>query len=154
VAAGGTQEGAIFGTRFAKTQHADGARRSRRSARHFIDLECDLLDRNREPPDQPRKLVQMLGIVIPDGLREPNEAFVIAHRGYVARNERRHRFPQIGQDTWHRITSMKSGTMERRRGMSLFSARFEARGAAGSPDKAPYLDLCSAGSAQKPLRRK
>jgi hypothetical protein len=120
VAAEGTQEGAIFGTRFAKTQHANGASRSRRSARNFIDLECDLLDRNREPPDQPRNLVQMLGIVIPDGLCEPNEAFVIAHRGYVVRNHRWHRFPQIGQDISHRITSMKSGTMERHRAMSLF----------------------------------
>ena len=87
MAAGGAQEGAIFGTTFAKTQHADDASRSRRSARNFIDLESDLLDRNREPPDQPRNLVQMLGIVIPDGLREPNEAFVIAQRGYVARND-------------------------------------------------------------------
>jgi hypothetical protein len=63
----------------------------------------------------------MLGILIPDGLREPNDAFVIAHRGYVVWDHRRHRPYASGLDVWHRITSSKSGTIKRRRRMSRFS---------------------------------
>ena len=68
--------------------------------------ECDLFDRDREPPDQSCNLVQTFGIVILDGLREPNEAFFIAHRGEVVWDDGRHRSHQIGLDVWHRITSM------------------------------------------------
>jgi len=51
------------------------------SARDIFDLEWDLFDRNREPPDQPGNLVQLLGILFLKGLRKPDQAFVIAHRG-------------------------------------------------------------------------
>ncbi len=76
---------------------------------------CDLFDRNREPPDQHSNLVQTLEIVVPNGLRKPNEAFLIAHRGNVAWNERRHRSHQIGLDVWHRITSWEPGVFQHHR---------------------------------------
>jgi hypothetical protein len=65
----------------------------------------DLFDCHREPADQPCDFVQLLLIANLDGSRKPNEAFVIAHRGYVAWNDRRHRPDAIGLDIWHRITS-------------------------------------------------
>jgi hypothetical protein len=74
--------------------------------RRFCGLGCDLFDRNREPSDQPRNLVQPLGILRLNGSRKPIEAFVIAHRGYVVWYDRRHRPHQNGQEIWHRITSM------------------------------------------------
>ena len=49
-------------------------------ARDSLAMECDLFDGNSEPTDQPRDLVQIFGIVILDRLRQPNEAFVVAHR--------------------------------------------------------------------------
>jgi len=67
--------------------------------------ESDLFDGNRKPSDQPCDLVQLLGILRLNGLRKPDEALVIAHRGYVAWNDRRHRPYQAGQQVWHRITS-------------------------------------------------
>jgi hypothetical protein len=102
------------------TAIAQGKPAIRRPPRAASGSRYDLFDRNREPPDQPRNLVQMLGILIPDGLREPNDAFVIAHRGYVVWDHRRHRPYASGQDVWHRITSSKSGTIKRRRRMSRF----------------------------------
>jgi hypothetical protein len=45
----------------------------------------NLFDRDRKPADQPRNLVQILGIVMLKGLRQPGQAFVIAHGGGVAR---------------------------------------------------------------------
>jgi hypothetical protein len=72
----------------------------------LLAWECDLFDRDREPSDQPCNLVQTFGIVILDSLCEPNEAFLIAHRGDVVWDDGRHRSHQIGLDVWHRITSM------------------------------------------------
>src|SRR6266851_271579 len=43
-----------------------------------------LFDRHHEPPDQPRDFVQTVAVVIPHGLREANEALVVAHRRYFA----------------------------------------------------------------------
>ena len=37
---------------------------------------CDLFDRYREPPDELRELVQMIGIPVFDGLCEPEQAFI------------------------------------------------------------------------------
>ena len=37
-----------------------------------------LFNRHGEPGDQPRDLIQMLGIVFFNGLREPKQALVIA----------------------------------------------------------------------------
>jgi hypothetical protein len=70
-----------------------------------MGFEYDLFDCDREPADQPRHLVQLLGIPVLNGAGKPNKAFVIAHRGYVAGNDRRHRPYEIGLDVWHRITS-------------------------------------------------
>ena len=41
-----------------------------------------LFDRHRQPRDQARDLFQILGIVLPDGLCEPAQAFLIAYRGF------------------------------------------------------------------------
>ena len=45
----------------------------------------NLFYRHGQPPDQARQFVQMFGIMIPHGLRQPHQAFVITHRGNVAR---------------------------------------------------------------------
>jgi hypothetical protein len=75
------------------------------ASQYFRGLESDLFDCHREPADQPCDFVQLLLIANLDGSRKPNEAFVIAQRGYVAGNDRRHRPDAIGLDIWHRITS-------------------------------------------------
>jgi hypothetical protein len=71
---------AIFGTSFAKRQHGYRASHSLQFLPFAApyDLESDLFDRDSEPPDQPRNLLQMRGILIPDDVRKPSEAFVIA----------------------------------------------------------------------------
>ena len=50
-----------------------------------------LLDRHCEPRDQPRHLIQMFGIVLFNGSREPKQALVIADGGNVPWNDRRYR---------------------------------------------------------------
>jgi hypothetical protein len=77
-----------------------GVSQSRLSATcpQYFGLESDLFDRNREAPDQPCDFVQLLRIMNLDGSREPNEAFVVAHRGYVVRNDRWHRPDMVGMD--------------------------------------------------------
>ena len=57
--------------------------------------ESRLFDRHGEPGDQPRDLVQMLGIMNFNGLREPKQAFVVTQGGNVAWNDRRHRAVQV-----------------------------------------------------------
>jgi hypothetical protein len=86
----------------------------------LLSLEYDLFDRNGEPPDQPRNLFQPFGIVNFHGSCEPNQAFVIAHRGKVARDDRRHRAEQIGQDVGHSVTSGEA----RQRQASAVNASF------------------------------
>jgi hypothetical protein len=88
---------------------------------------CDLFDRHREPADQPRNLIQSLGIAILKGFCKPKQALVIAHGGDVAWNDRRHGPYEIGLDVWHRITSGESGAIEPRRGLRLFRALFVAQ---------------------------
>ena len=41
-------------------------------------VEGTLFDRDGEPADQPRHLVQVLGIMLFNGLREPTQTFVVA----------------------------------------------------------------------------
>src|ERR1700730_276454 len=99
-----------------------------------IGRECGLFDRHDEPPDQPRDFVQTVAVVIPDGLREPNEALIVAHLryldGYLARNNRRS--PSIGLCVWHRISSGNTpAQFEHRPRMRLFGARFPAWPACG-----------------------
>jgi hypothetical protein len=55
-------------------------------------------DGDGEPRDQPRNLVQMRGIMSLNGLRKPDQALVVAHRGYVARDDRGHRLFEISLD--------------------------------------------------------
>jgi hypothetical protein len=93
-----------------------------------------LFDRHDEPPDQPRDFVQTVAVVIPDGLREPNEALIVAHLrypgGYLARNNRRSQ--SIGLGVWHRITSCNTpAQFGYRLRMRLFGARFPAWPACG-----------------------
>src|SRR6185312_7212805 len=40
-----------------------------------------------------------------NGLREPKQAFVVAHGGNVAWDDRRYRAYQVGRIGWHRISS-------------------------------------------------
>src|SRR5258708_19655889 len=75
------------------------------ASQYFRGLEGDLFDCHREPADQPCDFVQLLLIANLDGSRKPNDAFVIAHRGYVAANDRRHRPDPTGLDICLRITS-------------------------------------------------
>jgi hypothetical protein len=62
-----------------------------------------LLDRDRQPGDQPRHFVELFGIVIPDRPRKAGETFVVAHRWHIARDDRRYR--TVGLNDWHNITS-------------------------------------------------
>jgi hypothetical protein len=50
----------------------------------------------------------MLGILFFNGSREPNQAFVIAQGGDVARLDRPNRPDGNGLGVWHRITSRKT----------------------------------------------
>src|ERR1700726_1441930 len=70
--------------------------------------ECDLFDRHGKAPDQSRPLVQKLGILFFNGLREPNQAFVIGQGGDVARHDRWNRPDENGLGVWHRITSRRT----------------------------------------------
>jgi hypothetical protein len=117
-------------------------------------LKCDLFDRNREPSDQPRNLVQPLGILRLYGLRKPDEAFVIAHLGHVAWYDRRHRPHESAQEIWHRIASMaRTGLPELGRALSLFGARFVARGSRGVSGEVPDRNFCIAEIGEKSLPR-
>jgi hypothetical protein len=93
----------------------------------LLGVECALFDGDGEPSDQPRHLVQLVGVMLLDGLRKPDEAFVVAHRRDVAGNDRGGVFDEIGLDVWHRITSAKSGTAEVRGRISHFSDQFRAQ---------------------------
>jgi hypothetical protein len=67
-----------------------------------------LLDRDRQPGDQPRHFVQLFGIVIPDRPRKAGETFVVAHPRHIAWDDRRYRtvgLNAVGLNEWHQITS-------------------------------------------------
>jgi hypothetical protein len=64
-----------------------------------------LLDRHGKPADQPRNLIQMFGIMLFNGSREPKQAFVVTHGGNVAWDNRGYRAYQVGRSGWHRIRS-------------------------------------------------
>src|ERR1700694_159304 len=119
----------------------------RRPLATLLVWKWDLLDRNREPPDQPRNLVQLLGILVLKGLRKPDEAFVIAHRGHVARHDRRHRPQESGQEIWHRITSTARIW---RGGASSGNTSFwrSVHGAQGSPDRPARCQIAIPGSSK------
>jgi hypothetical protein len=68
-----------------------------------IGCACRLLDRDREASDQPRHFVELSGIMILDRPRKPGETFVVAHRWYIAWNDRRYRASELND--WHQITS-------------------------------------------------
>ena len=96
------------------------------------------------------------GIVLLDGLREPDQAFVVAHRGDVARNDRGHRPCEIGLDVWHRITSVaKPGSIERSSGNTSFWRPAGRRSAApDAPARRRPADSASAVRGNKSLRRR
>jgi len=99
-----------FGTRLGKTQHADCPPDPEHPppARVSFRLEGALLDRDSEPSDQPRDLVQFVGIAILDRLRKPDEALVIAHRRHLARNDRRRWLNVIKLEIRHQVTFAES----------------------------------------------
>jgi hypothetical protein len=66
-------------------------------------LRVRLLDRDRQPGDQPRHFVELFGIVIPDRSRKPGETFVVAHCRHIAWDDRRYR--TVGLNDRHQITS-------------------------------------------------
>jgi hypothetical protein len=93
----------------------------------ILDLNPILFDRNGQSPDQPREFVQIVGILLPDRLREPSEALVVAHQGDVTGNDRRRSPHEIGLDVWHLVTSLsESGVSKPQGGMSRFSDQFTA----------------------------
>ena len=106
-------------------------------ARPRLAGNAGLFDRHREPPDQPRDFVKMVGIVLCDDLSEPNEALVVAHLGGVWDGRRRwsHR---DGLDVWHRITfwQIPALSMVRCKCVFLGLGSQRSRGA-GSPGAAP-----------------
>jgi hypothetical protein len=68
-----------------------------------MDCARGLLDRDRQPGDQPRHFVELFGIMIPDRPRKSGETFVVAHRWHVAWDDRRYR--TVGLNDRHNITS-------------------------------------------------
>ena len=74
--------------------------------------ESRLLDRHGEPGNQPRDLIQMLGIMLFNGLREPKQAFVVTHGGNVAWNDRRYGADQVVAMAGIESAPMKPGTIE------------------------------------------
>jgi hypothetical protein len=66
-----------------KTQHRERAAGVRNEVQTMA-ARALLLDRDRQPGDQPRHLVQSFGIVILDGPCKTGEAFVVAHRWHIA----------------------------------------------------------------------
>jgi hypothetical protein len=73
-----------------------------------VARESLLLDRHGEPGDQPRDLIQMFGIMLFNGPREPKQAFVVTHGGNVAWDDRRYGAYQAGRYGWHRIRSRET----------------------------------------------
>jgi hypothetical protein len=71
------------------------------SPQHAWFSECDLFDGDREPPDQPRYLVQLNGIVVLDRQRQTGETLIIAHDGHFARDDRRNPSQEISLGIWH-----------------------------------------------------
>jgi hypothetical protein len=76
-----------------------------RSPRISVGSQHDLFDGDGKPRDQPRHLVQTGGIAFTHRAREPVQAFLIAHRGDVVRDNRGH--GPGGLDVWHRITLLE-----------------------------------------------
>jgi hypothetical protein len=94
----------------------------------MIELENALFDRDDEASDQPCDFVQMFGIMFRNGLRQPNQAFVITQGRDVAGYDRRNRPEENGLGVGHGITSQETGGMrELHRQIGLFGARFVAR---------------------------
>src|SRR4051812_7865794 len=62
-----------------------------------------LLDRDRQASDQPRHFVELSGIVMLERPCKTGEAFVVAHRRYVVRNDRRYCAVELNDR--HQITS-------------------------------------------------
>ncbi|HEY2894375.1 MAG TPA: hypothetical protein VGJ16_09195, partial [Pirellulales bacterium] len=74
----------------------------------------DLFDGHREPSDQLREFIEMLGIVVLDGLREPEQAFVVAQQRHIAWHDRGRGLHRIAHghqiDLGHLVTlSRESG---------------------------------------------
>jgi hypothetical protein len=60
---------------------------------------CRLFDRDRQSPDQPRDFIELAGVMVLERPCEPDQTLVIAHRWYVAWDDRRYR--AIRMKDWH-----------------------------------------------------
>jgi hypothetical protein len=77
----------------------------------ILAAELRLFDRDGKPADQPRCLIETLGIVLFDDLRKAPEAFIVAHGRDIARDDRGRSFRYLGIEDRHGITSR--GTLPR-----------------------------------------
>src|SRR5437870_5116408 len=85
----------MFGTSPAKTQHGDGHEPSKSQ---WLPLEMRsvakrrrsrrLFDGHRKPSDQLGNLVQLAGIGLRDGARQPLQTLIIAQRGNLVGDDR------------------------------------------------------------------
>jgi hypothetical protein len=105
----------IFGTRLAKTQYRVGRLKPPpprpRHLRKMLDLQildlnAILFDCDGEASDQPRQFVQIVKILLPDRVGEPDQALVVTHHRDVTGNDRRGGFHKIGLDVWHLVSSL------------------------------------------------
>src|SRR5271169_5386091 len=71
---------------------------------HSSRPEIGSLDGDRKASNQPRNLFQLAGIVMLDDLRQPGQAFVVAHRRHFLRKDRWHKLLKISQDILHYTT--------------------------------------------------
>jgi hypothetical protein len=104
----------------------------------MIELKSGLFDRDDETSDQSCDFVEMFGIMFRNGLRQPNQAFVITQGRDIAGYDRRNRPEENGLRVGHGITSHKTGASSRFIGKSVFLAlRSWRESAAGSrfPDR-------------------
>jgi hypothetical protein len=88
----------------------------------MIELESGLFDRHDEASDQPCDFVQVFGIMFRNGLRQPDQAFVIAQGRDIAGYDRRDRPEENGLGVGHGITSRRAGSYQNLMGKSVFLA--------------------------------
>ncbi len=75
----------------------------------MTELKSRLFDRDDEASDQPSDFVKMLRIMFGHGLRQPDQAFVIAQGRDIAGYDRRNRPEENGLGVGHGITFRKTG---------------------------------------------
>ena len=84
----------------------------RRVARDAPGPKRALFDDDSEASYQCRNFGQLVGIVIRDGLCEPNDTFGITYGSDVAGNRRWRRPYEIDHDVWQRTTPVKTAPID------------------------------------------